>query len=402
MTSVAWKKVRLLFIGSVAFLVIIFFVIKNPLIIYTVQSKIDNFNSKYFANISTDKIEFKGLGTISFKNLLLNIFNDTICKIDTISVQVDPFLAIFGKIKVKELLLKNASIKFQKLDTLNTFQMLFRKKQSVQTDTVENNYISYRKRANIFFNIFFNLLPEKADIQNIELKYLKNNDLTLKIKIPFAEIKKSILKLPIFIIDKKNMQILNFASFINFEELNMQVKCVSHYKPNSYFPGFSDIKLKAHFDTANFSIFYNELNNSVVLNGIGEINNILVYQPSFSFTEVDFDKLKMQYRVLIKDCSIELDSSTYILVNKIKVRPYVSYSSCLEKKLKIRLNEPNIQAETFFISLPEGLFPNTRNIKATGSLSYRLNFEIDFNCIDSLKLESELLPKKFKILSFGS
>ncbi len=402
MIKMLWKKLRVSLLFTLTLLIIIFFAIKNVLVVYIIQSKINDFNNNYYANIFVENIKFKGLSKLAFDKIILTAHNDTVLNIDTIFLKINPFKAIFGEIKIKELFLNNAIIKLQTTDTSGTLQMLFKTKNLTRNDTVESKVIDYRKRVNLLFKVLFNFLPEKSDIKNIKIYYFKNQNLFLEIKIPFVETRNSILKAPVYITGENNLQILNFACIINSKELSLKIKCTSRYKPDNYFPGFSNIRLKAHFDTANFSIVHSENADAVVLKGVGELNKLIVHQPSIAFSEIDFDRLKMQYSLSIKDYSIELDSSTYVLVNKLKVHPFVSYQSYPEKKLKIKLNEPNIDAGSFFTSLPQGLFPNTNNIKATGNLSYRLNFEINFNCIDSLKIESELLPKKLKIISFGN
>jgi hypothetical protein len=105
--------------------------------------------------------------------------------------------------------------------------------------------------------------------------------------------------------------------------------------------------------------------------------------------------------IRIDDAAIELDSSSTFSIEPLHFRVYSKYTAFPNKEVEVKINEPNINAEHFFAALPEGLFPNTSDIKAKGELGYKLHFWINFHQIDSLKLYSELIPKNFRIVSFG-
>lgn len=58
-------------------------------------------------------------------------------------------------------------------------------------------------------------------------------------------------------------------------------------------------------------------------------------------------------------------------------------------------------SEELFGSLPKGLFENLEGLSTTGQLAYHFLLDVDFSQLDSLKFESELKEKDFRILHYG-
>ena len=52
--------------------------------------------------------------------------------------------------------------------------------------------------------------------------------------------------------------------------------------------------------------------------------------------------------------------------------------------------------------MPKGLFSNLEGIKTSGELAYHFLLDIDFARLDSLKFESELKEKDFRIIEYGA
>jgi hypothetical protein len=98
---------------------------------------------------------------------------------------------------------------------------------------------------------------------------------------------------------------------------------------------------------------------------------------------------------------IELDRPTRISFNKLSFHPYLRFDSGPAKQLTLEIDRTAFKADDFFSSLPAGLFTRLAGIRTIGELAYRLSFFIDFARPDSLRLESDLEKRGFKIERFG-
>ncbi|MCX7863060.1 MAG: transglycosylase domain-containing protein [Bacteroidales bacterium] len=397
-----WKKVFSFTFGTLVFLFIVLLFIKNSIFQYIVRTKVEEFNKEHISQIHVEDFILKGFNTVSFKNFTIIQNSDTTINIDTISIHFSFWKALIGDISIKKIYANNLLFNFTFSDTSDSFSLLLRKKHIEFNDTIQQpDEPNIKKKAHFLFHMLFNLLPEEGNILNTFICITRQNNNKINIQIPFIAIKNYLLKTPIFINDNKNKQSIKAACAINKETQFLTVKCIQEYKKNEYFPGFSDIQLKFHFDTAFFNIKCTTINDILSLTGQGNLTNFVLHQPSLSTSEVVFNTISSNFKIYIDNHFALLDSSTSISLGLLNFHPYIKYTTSPEKEIEIKINEPAIDAQNFFSSLPEGLFPNTNNIKAKGTLSYKLHFQLNFNRIDSLVLISELQPHKFKIISYG-
>lgn len=398
--SKLWKKILIYVSGSIALIFILALFIKNSLFRYIVQSKIDDFNQDHISKIYIKDYGLKGFRNIYFDDIIITQKSDTIILIDSIFIRFNLWKTLLGDINIKEIYSQNINFNLMFTDTSDSFSLLFKKEISDTTDSIIQKNPNFKKKNSLLFNTLFNLLPQQGNISNVNIFVKRLKKEAIRIAVPFIDIKQSIIKMPIYISDSKTKQIIKTVCAVDADQQQLTTLCVHQHKKTDFVPGFYDAKLKVQFDTAYFSI-KNDIQDEILLQGTGSINNLTVFHPSLSPSEISFRKLSSSYLIRIDDASIILDSISTFNIEPLHFKIYAKYSASPDKEVEIKINEPNIHAEHFFAALPEGLFPNTSDIKAKGELSYKFHFWLNFNQIDSLKLYSELTPKNFRIVSFG-
>ena len=352
-----WKKVGIGLFG----MLILFFLLKNTIFKYIIDTKIKNFNNSHVGQIVIKDYKLSGISRIDFKSIYFISPFDTIGTIDSLSITFKPFNAIFGHIIIKEIFWQNTFITLCKYDSTDNFSTLFKRKIKNITKTITTSQLDYSERSSLIFKALFDILPQKGTISNIHILIKQKDNSKLHISIPFVKIQDYKMNFPITLSDKQN-----------------------------------------HFDTAFFSIHQTTEGGNILLTGQSQLLHLFVNQPAISFSDVYIDKLRLDYHITITKNAFVLDSTSHAYINQLMLKPYVSYQVYPTKLLNIIINKPSFPAQELFSSLPKGLFPNTSGIKAKGNLSYKLNFKVDFSQIDSLKLESELKPEKLSIYQFGN
>lgn len=389
----------LIFAFIVVFVTLLLF--KNKIITNIIYSKIEAYNKTYVGKITIKNISVSGINKISIDSLYFISPYDTIGTIDSLSVTINPLRSIFGNISLENIVCKNILFNIVKYDSIQNFTTLFLKKH--QSDTGSSyKTVPLNRQAKLLFNFIFDILPEDAEIKNISITYHRKLKDNITLYIPFIRKTNQKLLLPLYLKDNKNNQLFKIASILDANKRTIYTKLISHYSKNEFFPGFKDKNFKLFIDTAYFSFIENIQEDIISLKGNGKLLNVLINQPSVSLKDIFFEKLSLDYDIKITDNAIILDSTSKVHINKLTITPYVRYQHSPTKQIQIDIIPRPFEAQQLFSSLPEGLFPNTYNIKASGFLSYKLHFFLDFSQIDSLKLESELIPYKFKIISFGS
>ncbi|MGQ9847767.1 MAG: transglycosylase domain-containing protein, partial [Bacteroidales bacterium] len=396
------KKICIGFGGIFFFLLIVFFLLKNTIFKYIIDSKIQHFNNSHIGQIVIKDYKLNGISRIDFDSIYFISPFDTIGTIDSLSITFNPFNALFGHIVIKDIFWQNTFFTLCKYDSTYNFSTLFKRKNNVVNKNPATYQPNYNERSLLIFKALFDILPQKGTISNIKILIKQNDKNKVHIDIPFITIQDYKINFPVTLSDKKNKQHFLCVNFISPQNRTIYSRVVNKFNSKDFFPGYEKIKLKTHFDTASFSIHQTTENNNVVLTGQSELLHFFVNQPSVSFSDVNIDKLRLDFRILITPNAFVLDSSSQVQINKLNFNPYLCFQLFPTKRLTLKINKPNFAAQDLFSSLPEGLFPNVSGIKAKGTLSYKLNFEVDFSQIDSLKLESELKPYKFSIYQYGN
>lgn len=395
-----WKKIGIVLFGIFIFLLTLILLLKNTIFNYVVESKIQHFNNSHIGQIVIKDYKLSGISRIDFDSIYFISPFDTIGTIDSLSITFKPFNAIFGHIIIKEIFWQNTFLTLCKYDSTDNLSTLFERKIKNTTTTLSRP--DYSERSSLIFKALFDILPQKGTISNIKILIKQKDNNKVHIDIPFIKIQDYKFNFPVTLSNKNNKQHFLFVNIISPENRTIYSKIVNKFNKNNFFPGYENIKLKAHFDTAFFSIRQTTKSGNIILIGQSELLHLFVNQPAISFSDVYIDKVRLDYHITITKNAFVLDSTSQAYINQLMLKPYVSYQVYPTKLLNIKINKPSFPAQELFSSLPEGLFPNTSGIKAKGNLSYKLNFEVDFSQIDSLKLESELKPEKLSIYQFGN
>lgn len=157
------------------------------------------------------------------------------------------------------------------------------------------------------------------------------------------------------------------------------------------------------FDTLAFGIRESLLpNDRVELTGFASVTGLEIDHRKVAAGPVSFEKLAVDYRLLIGDDYIEIDSTTRVDFNKTDLHPYVRYRSRPSHQVVLSVHKPWFRAQDLFASLPPGLFTVLEGISVRGQLAWHLDFRVDLANPDSLYFDTSLDRQQFGVNSYGS
>ncbi len=146
-----------------------------------------------------------------------------------------------------------------------------------------------------------------------------------------------------------------------------------------------------------------ESNGEVVASLTGGFQGLQVNDGRISDTLVVIDTASGHFDVALQSNQFELDSSSFFQLNQIKANVFAQWKNGKHPFYAVGVHMPELQATSFFSSLPAGLFRNIGIPKATGSLSYRLKLELNDEHPEDVVLESGMWSSKdFKIIEWGN
>ncbi len=137
------------------------------------------------------------------------------------------------------------------------------------------------------------------------------------------------------------------------------------------------------------------------LDGRLAIGGLTLNHPRVAAEDVYLRNAAVDYAVRIGTDYFEVDRLTRVSFNGLSFHPYLKLRIRPERQLTLEIDRTGFKADDLFSSLPAGLFTGLAGIRTSGELAYRLSFFVDFARPDSLRLESEIEKRDFRIERFG-
>jgi len=357
----------------------------------------------YHAELVVGSAKFSGLAGIKLSDVYLkSVDQDTLLKFSKLSVSVNLWKVIFGRVKMKDLVLENFYLKVIKTDSFNNYSFLLRSEKD-STIKEKKRETLYSEVFNRLLRLIFDFIPSRVNISNFNIAF-HFKDENLSYHLNNYKIENKLFKTGILVTENDSISNWTFEGSLDKVKMQVNAKLFSADTGFIKLPYVSrEMGLKLLFDTILFSFNAEKLQNDMVkLLAIASVKGLNINHPRISKQDVKIDKCSFFYVFNIGPDYFEMDSSSQIILNSLSFNPYIKYRPKPSDQIWLKINKSNFNASELFESLPEGLFDNLQGLKTEGQLSYNLNFYVDMSQLDSLIFESSLTKQNFKILKFGN
>lgn len=125
----------------------------------------------------------------------------------------------------------------------------------------------------------------------------------------------------------------------------------------------------------------------------GNIRHLQCQHHYLADMPVNIDSVGGNLHLNIYAHTVEVDSTSILKLNSASLHPYIRYTTGKDKRLCVRIDEKQSDANKLFSSLPDDLFQVIPKMKITGTMDYNCLFDCDFNEIDSLKFDFNLINR---------
>ncbi|MDO7848003.1 biosynthetic peptidoglycan transglycosylase [Hymenobacter sp. M29] len=126
-----------------------------------------------------------------------------------------------------------------------------------------------------------------------------------------------------------------------------------------------------------------------------------LYHPKLAANEIEVKRGALDFVATLGRGTVALEKGSQITVNKIVLYPEISVRMKPSRAVRINVTSAETEANDFFASLPTGIFDEVRGTQGTGTLSYHLSADLDMANVDSLRFDSGLKGKNFRLTNFG-
>lgn len=387
--------------ASATLLLLLLFLLRNPLLHYSFRKVQGYLLEKYGVELSATSVCYSGIDNVYIHNLTLQPINaDTLLNIKNIRLDISVLDLAQGHVAFNEIAGDSIYLSVFHSSKRNNLRL-----SSKESSKAENK--SRRKDGRNFYDLaeriqrqLLFLFNTSFDLREVNVSYA-DSLLSDHIYIPVVSYNSELLTGKL--INKNTSDTILFEGKALKKNREYQLIVIHPSGNKNYFPlSGSELGLKYGFDTLTATLTFEKSKQHVSVATDVTAKNLLVNHWRLSKEDVVLPSASLKGILRCASNSIELDSASYVLIKNTKVNLFANYTSNPSATFTCSLKIPEATADTFFQSLPEGMFNTLKGISCTGSLSYGLFFSLPLQQPDSLVFDSELRRKSFSIRHFGS
>lgn len=381
---------------------ILVFLFRNSMLSWAFDKVKTKVKTNYHLNLSAAEVKFSGFKEVTFSNIIVVPDSaDTLLTINNARLNLALFGLLKGKIAFAEIQLDTFRVNAFNKKEHNNLSFL-KHKSKTTTESESKSVMTYQDMAETLADKIFSILNTKFELNYFTLNY-EDSLRSEQLLIPMIKYDKELLNGELISLKNKDADTLNFsAEVVKHNRLfNFNVSNID--SEDNYLPFLNiDKQLRCNFKSLSGTIELNDEGDfySIKTNFTG--TNIIVNHWRLANDNVVLPYLHFDGDFKITDNTIVVDSNSALKLNHALLNLYFKRERKPISTITLKVKMAETPADSFFKSLPEGMFSTLKGIKTSGIMSYNLVFNLDENNPDALIFESELKKKNFKIIQYGA
>jgi hypothetical protein len=406
MRKINYKKISIIvgavFIGLLLLSAVGFYIFRDAMLEKAIAKVKDKMATEYNSTFTVKEAAFISFNGVELKQVSVVPKNaDTLLDIQSIKTSVNFAKLLTGNVQLGTLEMKNGYIHLVRNKYGKNFDAFLKKKDN-QKEEDNDEAPNYGERAYNLLTTALDLVPTDMKLDNLTLKL---DDMGRKVNMNLREmtLQDKQLESSIGVTANNINQVWKVKGFADPRNKKADLKFFNSDTSRIIVPYISErYGLKTGFDSIRLNVEDIDMDgDEMKLNGFASIDNFMVNHPKIAKKDVIIDKARFDYNFLFGEDFVAIDSSSTVMLNKIKVQPFVQYSVAKDTTYTLKANIPTMKAQDFIVSLPRGLFTNFEGMQAEGTFSYNLDFMYNKNKPNALIFDSSLKKDNLKILKYG-
>lgn len=381
------------------------FLSRGAILRHIAGSRLESVSRRYGLAISYEKLSMPSFTTVLLEGLsVVPLQRDTLLKVGEAEVRLDFFPLLGGRISVNQVTTDGVELTFIKRHGISNYDFLFRRSRDSKAETAHVEAAGYNLQVEKTLNLLFRLLPENGEFADL-LVIGQRDSLITSFRIPEVRLQDSHFSSEISVEEGEISNKWQVYGMLKPDEKVLEGRISSAGKEEAVILPYIGPHYNAvvKFDSIAFSLSASRSSSSCeTLQGVAAVNGLEVYHPALSVDTIDLNQGKLDYKVHVGVRSLELDSASTVVFNRLDFHPYIYAEKTGRWHFKASIHRPEFPAENLFASLPSGLFSHVQGIEASGNLTYNLNLDIDFNNLENLEFSSDLNGYDFYIEDWGT
>lgn len=382
-------------------MLLLLFFLRNPLLHYSFRKAQKHLLEKYGLQLSANSILYTGIDEVYIHDLTLQPINaDTLLSIKNLHFDLSMLDLAQGQFAFNEIAGDSILVTIFRSSKRNNLRFSLKESGESVNKSGRRGGKSFYDLADRTQRQLLLLFNTNFDFREVNILYA-DSLLSDHIYIPLVNYNSELLAGKMINKNTSDTILFEGKALKKNKEYLLNVTHPSGSK--NYLPlSGSELGFKYGFDTLTATLTFEKSEQHVSVATDVTVKNLLVNHWRLSNTDVVLPSTSFKGILQCTSTSIELDSASYVLIKNTKVNLFANYTSEPSSTFTCSLKMPETTADTFFRSLPEGMFSTLKGISCTGLLSYTLSFSIPLQQPDSLVFESKLSRKNFSIRHFGA
>jgi hypothetical protein len=354
----------------------------------------------YNSDFSIKKAQFEGFSGVALEDIVLVPKKaDTLFKIQSIKTKINFWHLFTGNIQLGSLEAKNGFVQLVKNENGRNFDAFLPKKKDTIDTGEKPNYADLAYRI---LNRGLNLVPTDMHLENLSLRM---NDMGKKatMRLNSLVLVDKQLESSIQVQTNTFTQRWKIKGFADPRNKQTDIRFFNIDTGKIKVPYFDErYNILASFDSIRLNVSNIEKSGGELhVDGFTSITNFTINHPKIASKDVVIQKARFDYHFLFGENFVAIDSSSSVLLNKMKFHPYVAYHNETDKIYTLKVAIPKMKAQDFISSLPKGLFTHFEGMEADGNFDYHLNFVYNKNNPNAVVFDSKLNKENIIITKYG-
>nr|WP_315150159.1 transglycosylase domain-containing protein [uncultured Flavobacterium sp.] len=381
-------------------LIIALFAFRNELLEQTIAKVSFKMASEYNSTFTVKEASFVGLSGLRFSEIVLAPKNaDTLFNIHKMKTNVNLWRLLLGDVQLGTLEIEKGYVQLVKNKKGRNFDAFLKKDENA---TKSNEKRDYAKFAYRLISKVLNLVPTDMKVENLSFR-LDDNGKKTTINIEKLRLVDKQLETSITVETKAFTERIRIAGIADPRNKTADIRFFNRDTGAIKVPYLDErFGLKSSFDSIRLNIQNIDKSGSELhIDGFASIANLMVNHKKIASKDVVIKNAKFDYRFLLGSNFISIDSSSTVQFNKVKFHPYLAYETEEDTIYKLKVAIPNMKAQDFIVSLPDGLFTHFQGMQAEGNFEYKLDFMFNKNKPNKLVFDSKLKKENLRITKYG-
>lgn len=399
------RKQKIILVVKIAVALLVIAVIgvfsfREALLHQIIAKTANKMETDYDSRFLVKEAAFDGISGVHFTDVtLVPNHADTLLNIHKIKTSVNLWRLFVGDIQLGTLEIKNGYIQLTKKGKLKNFEAFLKRNKEEESTNEKKDYAAFAYRI---ISKILNLIPTDMDIENLTFR-LDDNGKKATIAIEKLMLANKELETAIQVKTNTFAQRWKIKGFADPRHKKADIRFFNIDTGAIKVPYFDErYNLISSFDSIRLNVEnIDKSGGELHIDGFASIANLKINHKRIAQKDVLIKNARFDYRFLLGSDFIAVDSTSTVQFNKVKFHPYLAYETEEDTIYKLKVNIPEMKAQDFITSLPDGLFTHFEGMEAEGTFNYNLNFEYNKNKPNRLIFDSNLKKENLKITKYG-